>query len=103
MNGEWVKKLLESILKAYFAESKKSGKTMTNPPASISSAQYIDICDTLHRSGVRGIENCCLLSLDFILLGRIGEIGDLRWNHLTYSDKFKVLLLSHLSSVFSCD
>jgi hypothetical protein len=95
MNADWVKKLLDSMRKAYLARAKRTGESLTKPPSSVTRAQYIDICETLHRTGLRGIENCCLLTLDFTLIGRIGEIDALRWNHLSYNENFKVKLPSY--------
>jgi integrase len=90
MNAEWMKKLLDKIRKAYAGRGKRTGEPLTNPPNSFTREQYIDICETLHRNGLPGVEQVALLTLDFILIGRIGEIEDLRWKHLEWSEIFKV-------------
>jgi hypothetical protein len=90
MNADWIKKLLDRMRKAWAARAKKTGVKLHNPPNSYTREQLVDMCQTLHRNGISGIEQVSLLTLDFSLIGRIGEIEDLRWKHLSWSSTFKV-------------
>jgi hypothetical protein len=111
-NQHWYKALRSKLKSAYIKRCQETGQLLINPPSSFSRSQLIQMCTSLLRNVVpqsdeqeaaegedvqsrtsgndRSIENAALLNLDFILLGRISEIGALRWNKMSFDARFKV-------------
>jgi hypothetical protein len=116
----WYRALRSKIKDAYIQRCADTGVPLFNPPDSFTRGQLVQMLATLMRNGVplsedeelsldnpedftssnigadKSIENAALLCLDFILLGRIAEIGALRWDKLSYDERFKVKLLLNI-------
>lgn len=119
----WYKSLRVKLKDAYIQRCSETGVPLFNPPDSFTRAQLVQMLATLLRNNVplseseelsldnpddfipsnigadKSIENAALLCLDFILLGRIAEIGALRWNKLKYDERFKVCMITLIFSV----
>jgi hypothetical protein len=120
----WYKALRNNLKDAYVQRCAETGIPLFNPPDSFTRAQLVQMLATLLRNGQplsedeelsldspeeyissnigadRSVENAALLCLDFILLGRIAEVGALRWNKLSYDERFKVRTYILIASAF---
>jgi hypothetical protein len=115
-HAQWYKRLRAHLKNAHVLKCQETGEPLVKPPDSFNRTQLVQMCSTLLRNEVplseaeqlalseggeqpssrrgadKSIENAALLLLDFSLLGRISEVGALRWDKLTFDERFKVYL-----------